>query len=192
MAKRAIISETALKGQVLIAMPGMPDDRFARTVIYMCAYGPAGAMGLVVNRLIDRISFPALLKQLEIDVVAPSQEIRVHFGGPVEGGRGFVLHSADYSADSTLRIDARIGLTASIGALKDIAIGTGPQQCFLALGYAGWAPGQLDAEMQANAWLNAPADPDLLFDSNLETKWQRAVNQLGIDVSLLSSQSGRA
>jgi putative transcriptional regulator len=149
-------------------------------------------MGLVINRLINRISFPALLKQLEIDVAAPSQEIRVHFGGPVESGRGFVLHSADYAADATLRISPEVGLTASISVLRDIATGSGPAHCLFALGYAGWAPGQLDQEIQANAWLHVPADDDLVFGIDLDQKWDRAVRKIGFDATLLSSQSGRA
>lgn len=184
--------DTSLKGQLLIAMPTMSDERFARTVIYMCAHSPAGAMGLVVNRLIDSISFPALLKQLEIDLPAPTRDIRIHFGGPVESGRGFVLHSADYDGDSTLKIDGDIGLTASIGVLRDIATGTGPTRSLFALGYAGWGPGQLDGEIQANAWLHVSADPELLFNADLEQKWDLAVRKIGFDVSLLSSQAGRA
>lgn len=183
---------TSLKGQLLIAMPGMSDPRFDRSVIYMCAHTSDAAMGLVVNRLVDHINFPDLLEQLDIKLVSPAQQIRVHFGGPVESGRGFVLHSADYLQDASMVVDANVALTASVRVLKAIAEGEGPQHSLLALGYAGWGPGQLDAEMQANAWLHAPADKGIVFGTDLEAKWQKAVETLGVDISLLSSDAGHA
>lgn len=181
-----------LAGQFLIAMPTMTDPRFERSVIYLCAHNVEGAMGLVVNRLVESLTFDELLEQLNIGRPIGQKEIRVHFGGPVESGRGFVLHSTDYTKDGTVLMDNGIGLTATIDILKDIAEGGGPRDSLLALGYSGWGPGQLDGEIQDNAWLNVPADPMLLFDSSLESKWDRAVGLLGFDPSLLSSDAGHA
>ena len=183
--------DATLTGQLLVAMPQMTDPRFERSVIYLCAHSDEGAMGLVVNRLIDSLTFPNLLSQLGIEPVAET-DIPIHFGGPVESSRGFVLHSAEYAQDSTLLIDENIALTATIDVLKAIAAGSGPRQRVLALGYAGWAPGQLDAEIQSNGWLLVPADPDLVFGSDNEAKWQRAIAKLGIDLTLLSSEAGHA
>ncbi|WP_439816184.1 YqgE/AlgH family protein [Zavarzinia sp. CC-PAN008] len=183
---------TSLEGQILIAMPTMGDPRFERTVILMCAHSPQGAMGLVVNKLIDHITFPELLGQLGIPAGEGAGQIRVHFGGPVETGRGFVLHSSDYSQAGTLGISGDIGLTPTIDILKAIAAGEGPRHSLLALGYAGWGPGQLDSEIQANAWLSAPADLDLLFECALERRWTRALAKLGIDLPRLSSEAGHA
>ncbi len=181
-----------LTGQLLIAMPQMADPRFAQTVIYMCAHTEDGAMGLVINREIDSITFPGLLKQLEIEVPNPREEIRVMFGGPVETGRGFVLHSQDYVQDTTMLIDDRVGLTATRDILRDMAMGVGPRARFLALGYAGWAPGQLDNEIQANGWLHAPASEDILFGDDIGAKWEQALAVLGISSALLSGDAGHA
>ena len=181
-----------LKGKLLIAMPAMSDPRFERAVIYMCAHSSQGAMGLVVNRLVDYINFPDLLEQLDIELSAPAQRIRVHFGGPVESSRGFVLHSADYFGDATLSVSDDIALTGSLNVLKAIAEGGGPRRSLLALGYAGWGAGQLDSEMQANAWLHASADDGLVFGGDLEAKWTHAVAKLGIDLSLFSGDAGHA
>ncbi len=181
-----------LEGHMLVAMPQMSDPRFARSVIYLCAHSPEGAMGLVVNKLIDSVTFPDLLRQLNIDANAEDEQIRVHFGGPVESGRGFVLHSDDYVQDSTLVINDGIALTATIDVLRSIATGSGPNRRLLALGYAGWAPGQLDAEIQANGWLHVDPDAELIFGGDLDGRWEKAINKLGIDISLLSSEAGRA
>lgn len=181
-----------LTGQLLIAMPQMADPRFAQTVIYICAHSDDGAMGLVINRQIDSISFPGLLKQLEIDAPGADDHIRVMFGGPVETGRGFVLHSPDYVQESTLMIEGDLGLTATMDILKDIATGSGPKRSLLALGYAGWAPGQLDHEIQANGWLHAPANADLIFNEDIDSKWDRALATLGISSALLSGEAGHA
>jgi len=181
-----------LTGQLLIAMPQMADPRFAQTVIYMCAHSDDGAMGLVINRPIDSISFPGLLKQLDIDAPDASDQIRVMFGGPVEGGRGFVLHSPDYVQDSTMMIEGAVGLTATMDILKAMATGSGPRRSLLALGYAGWAPGQLDHEIQANGWLHAPADSDLIFNDDVDSKWNRALASLGISSAMLSGDAGHA
>ncbi len=185
-------SDGYLEGQLLIAMPTMGDERFQRTVIFMCAHSAQGAMGLVVNRLADQIDFKDLLEQLRIEVPALIQEIQVHTGGPVESGRGFVLHTTDYFQDSTLQVSDDIGLTATADILKSIATGDGPVHSLLALGYAGWAPGQLDAEIQANGWLHVPADRELVFDRDLDSKWERAVQKVGIDPSFLSMDAGHA
>ena len=181
-----------LTGQLLIAMPPMTDPRFERTVIYICAHTADGAMGLVVNREIEALTFPDLLKQLSIDAEVIDDKIQVLFGGPVETGRGFVLHSSDYVQNTTMLVDKRVGLTATMEVLKDIASGNGPKLNILALGYAGWGPGQLDAEIHANGWLSVPADDDLVFDPDLDKKWERALAKIGVDFSMLSGQAGHA
>ncbi len=181
-----------LTGQLLVAMPNMRDPRFARTVIYMCAHNADGAMGLVINRLVGSIKFPELLAQIGIKGGARNDEIRVHFGGPVESGRGFVLHSSDYVHDGTMVVDNAVALTATLDILRAIAAGGGPKQSLLALGYAGWGPGQLDAEMQANGWLTVPADEGLVFGGSLDDKWKRAIGKLGVNVDRLSGDAGHA
>jgi putative transcriptional regulator len=191
--------EGYLEGQLLVAMPVMTDRRFARSVIYMCAHSAEGAMGLIVNQRAPHIGFRELLKQLKIapdnddGIVVAQAEMDVHVGGPVETGRGFVLHSSDYyAADSTLAIDEGVSLTATIDILKAIAAGKGPDKAILALGYAGWRAGQLESEIAANGWLHCPADLDLLFDRNLEQKYERAMSKIGIDPSHLVSEAGHA
>ncbi|MEX0695509.1 MAG: YqgE/AlgH family protein [Rhodospirillales bacterium] len=181
-----------LTGRFLIAMPSMQDDRFQQTLIYMCAHGPEGAMGLVVNKPLDSISFPDLLEQLDIHVPPAGEGIEVLFGGPVETGRGFVLHSPDYMHDATMVVDDGVALTATVDVLRAIAEGSGPRQRLLALGYAGWASGQLDAEIKANGWLSVDADPNLLFDTALANKWERAMAKIGIDPLMLSDKAGHA
>ncbi len=185
-------SEGYLTGQLLVAMPQMEDSRFVRSVIYLCAHTAEGAMGLVVNKLMDNISFPDLLDQLDLAGSGAPDGIKVHFGGPVETGRGFVLHSADYVQDATLTIDDTVGLTATIDILKAIAVGEGPKHSLLALGYAGWGPGQLDDELQRNGWLSVPADDGLIFGKGLDDRWERAIAKLGINASMLSGAAGRA
>jgi putative transcriptional regulator len=185
-------SQTSLSGQLLVAMPQMSDPRFARTVVYLCAHSADGAMGLVVNRLIDSLSFASLLAQLGVETDGAPADMPVHFGGPVESSRGFVLHTSDYHQDSTLVIDDEIALTATVDVLRAIARGVGPRRRVLALGYAGWAPGQLDAEIQANGWLLVPADLDLVFGRDNDGKWAQAIAKIGIDLSLLSSEVGHA
>lgn len=183
---------TSLAGQMLVAMPGMRDPRFARTVIYMCAHSPEGAMGLVVNRAIEQVSFTALLEQLEIEDTGLGLPFSIHFGGPVETGRGFVLHSPDYRRDGTLVVSGSVALTATIDIVRAIARGDGPKRHLLALGYSGWGPGQLDAEIRANAWLQVDADDDLVFGSVLDQKWIRAMAKLGIDPRMLLDVAGHA
>ena len=181
-----------LTGHLLIAMPQMQDPRFSRSVVYMCAHTEDGAMGLVVNKLVENVTFPDLLEQLNIETGTVEQEIRIHFGGPVETGRGFVLHSAEYVQDATLVVDQHVALTATVDILKSIAEGGGPHHSLLALGYAGWAPGQLEHEIQANGWLSVPADPELVFGSGLDNKWGAAMAKIGIDHSKLSGTAGHA
>jgi putative transcriptional regulator len=181
-----------LAGQMLIAMPQMQDTRFARTVVYLCAHTAEGAMGIVVNRLFHALTFPDLLEQLNIERTPQCDPIRIHFGGPVDAGRGFVLHSTDYVQDTTLLVDDRVALTATVDVLKAIAEGRGPRQSLLALGYAGWGAGQLDSEIRENAWLNVPADEELLFGDEVEHKWERAIAKIGVDFSKLSGNAGHA
>ena len=184
--------EGYLTGQILIAMPGTEDTRFRRTVVYICAHNEEGAMGLVVNKRIDNLNFGELLQQLGIENPKPGQAIDVHFGGPVESSRGFVLHSAEYEQDSTLQVDGRIAMTATQDILRDIAAGEGPRHRLFALGYAGWGPGQLDSELQANGWLTADASEFLVFSTGLEDKWKAALKTLGIDPSFLVTDAGHA
>jgi putative transcriptional regulator len=188
-----------LDGQLLIAMPVITDRRFARAVIYICAHSAEGAMGLIINQRAPNIRFSELLRRLSItapdrgDAANERIDLDVHVGGPVETERGFVLHSADYyTADSTLPIDEGVSLTATIDILKAIARGKGPDRAILALGYSGWRPGQLETEIQANGWLNCPADPDLLFDRDLDQKYGRALSKIGVDPSHLVADAGHA
>lgn len=181
-----------LTGQLLIAMPHMKDPRFERSVIYVCVHNAEGAMGLVVNRLADELTFPDLMEQLGIETGQDRSDLPIHIGGPVESGRGFVLHTSDYKQGSTIRVDDGVNLTATVDILKDIAEGRGPRQALLALGYAGWGAGQLDGEIQQNTWLNVPADETLIFDTDLAHKWERSIAKLGVDVSLLSGDAGHA
>jgi putative transcriptional regulator len=181
-----------LAGQLLIAMPQMQDPRFARGVVYVCAHSAEGAMGIMVNRAFEGITFSELLEQLEIRPGPGCDAIRVHLGGPVEGGRGFVLHSRDYMHETSMLVDNDVALTATVNVLRAMSQGEGPKACLLALGYAGWSAGQLDAEIRDNVWLNVPADDFLLFDADLDHKWERAAHKLGIDLGLLSGDAGHA
>lgn len=188
------------QGRMLVAMPGMPDERFARSVILVCSHSADGAMGLRVDKLADDVAFPQLLEQLNVLpkgdarlADAGVKGIRVHHGGPVETGRGFVLHSTDYHNDnSTLQIDAAVSLTATLDILKAMATGKGPQSTFMALGYAGWGAGQLEGEIQSNGWLHCDADHDLVFGEDLGAKYARALAKIGINPGHLSAQAGHA
>lgn len=183
---------TYFEGQMLLAMPAMTDPRFERAVIYMCAHNDEGAMGLVINKTLDSIDFRELLGQLDIPAADSARDIAVHFGGPVENQRGFVLHSGDYRHAETLMVTKDVGLTATLDILRALARGEGPERSILALGYAGWGAGQLDAEIQDNAWLSVPYDEDLMFEVNDGDKWERAFNSIGVDLSVLSGTAGRA
>ncbi|RMF13016.1 MAG: YqgE/AlgH family protein [Alphaproteobacteria bacterium] len=181
-----------LEGQLLLAMPAMGDPRFERAVVFVCSHSEEGAMGLIVNRPFQGLTFRELLEQLDIEVGEPVVDIPIQVGGPVETGRGFVLHSTDFIQETSLVVTETIALTATVDILKAIAEGKGPRHRLLALGYAGWAPGQLEAEIQANGWLTAPADEELIFNTPLEDIWPRAMQMLGVDVSMLSSAMGHA
>jgi putative transcriptional regulator len=183
----------SLAGHLMVAMPHMQDHRFARSVIYLCAHSDeAGAMGLVINKLMGSLTMGELFQQLNIEPSRLAQSRPVHFGGPVEPGRGFVLHTADYHEEATLAVGDNLAVTATLEVLRAIGKGEGPQRSLLALGYAGWGPGQLDAEIQANGWLSVVADNDLVFDPDLDGKWRRALAKLGVDLTMLSSESGHA
>jgi putative transcriptional regulator len=189
-----------LDGQMLIASPAMQDERFARSLIYMCAHSSEGAMGIVVNRPAANIKFPDLLVKLNVVPAAdliqlPPQagDVTVLKGGPVETERGFVLHSADFFIEnSTLPIDEGICLTATLDILKAIARGAGPASAIFALGYAGWAPGQLESELHNNGWLHCSADPELIFGTDVDAKYNRAMQKIGIRPGMLSSDVGHA
>jgi putative transcriptional regulator len=189
-----------LDGQMLIAMPAMNDERFARAVIYVCAHSSEGAMGIVVNHPAGNIRFPDLLVQLDvipaaerIELPTKAEDVKVMKGGPVETGRGFVLHSADFFIEnSTLPIDEGICLTATLDILKAIARGNGPASAILALGYAGWAPGQLETEIQANGWLHCAADRELIFGTDTAHKYEQALAKIGVSPGMLSSDAGHA
>jgi len=184
---------TFLDGQLLIAMPGMGDLRFERSVVFLCEHSPRGAMGLIVNKPAPELSFADLLSQLKIPAKIDLETTRVYFGGPVEHGRGFVLHSPDYSvAEGSTGVNANFSMTATVDILKDIAKGKGPAHALLALGYAGWGPGQLESEIQANGWLTAPAEPAVVFGQRDGEKWGDALRSISIDPRLLSAEGGRA
>ena len=183
---------TYFEGQMLLAMPAMTDPRFERAVIYMCAHNDEGAMGLLVNKTLDSIDFRELLGQLDIPAGDSVRDMTVHFGGPVENQRGFVLHSGEYRHDETLMITNQVGLTATLNILRALARGDGPEKSILALGYAGWGPGQLESEFHDNAWLSVPYDDALMFKVEAADKWERAFNSIGVDLSVLSGSAGRA
>lgn len=182
-----------LDGQLLIAMPGMGDPRFERAVIFLCAHSADGALGLIVNKPSRQIRFQNLLEQLDLAQGAPKRDISVHFGGPVENERGFVLHSADYAAEAaTLHVSDRFGMTATLDVLEDIANGKGPASALLALGYSGWGPGQLEDEIRQNGWLTCDANDSLVFGDDDDGKWEAALATLGVDPLTLSSTAGNA
>jgi putative transcriptional regulator len=183
-----------LDGQMLIAMPTMSDPRFERTLIYLCAHSADGAMGIVVNKPASHITFSGLLDQLDIKPTEGTAPILpIHIGGPVETARGFVLHSSEYFLEScTLPIDGGVSLTATIDVLRAIASGSGPAKALLALGYAGWAPGQLETEIHANGWLHCEADGGLIFDDRHAEKYHRALAKIGVDPSMLVGSAGHA
>ena len=188
-----------LVGRFLVAAPYMPDERFHKSVVFMCKHDGEGALGIIVNNKVEDLPLGQVYKQLGIELPPAAPEIAVLFGGPVETSRGLVLHSADYKRDETLMIDGGMALTASLEILKDMAGGSGPKRAWLALGHAGWAPGQLDREMQDNSWLVVDGDFELVFDEDLNGKWQRVLDRLGgkaatgrFDPASFSHQAGRA
>lgn len=184
--------ESPFRNQLLVAMPQLQNDGFAKSVIYICAHSAAGAMGIVINRQMHEINFTDLLEQLSL----PRSEVKVnpviHFGGPVETGRGLVLHSTDFTRPDTVLLGTDVGITGTIEILRAIADGHGPGRSIFALGYAGWGPGQLEEEVRANAWLTVPADHDLLFGKDLSHKWSRALQKIGVSPGSLSAEMGSA
>jgi putative transcriptional regulator len=194
--------KTAVRGflddQFLIAMPGMKDNRFARSVIYVCAHSDEGAMGLIINQS-QPLRFPDLLVQLgimneqeAIRLPPPTRDFVVRNGGPVDRSRGFVLHSDDYMVESSLPVSEEVCLTATIDILRAISSGRGPRMALMALGYAGWGAGQLEHEIAENGWLTCPASTDLLFDSDIDRKYDRILASIGIDLVRLSHTAGHA
>lgn len=187
------MAELNLSGKLLIAMPGMGDQRFGHSVVLLCSHSEEGAMGLIVNKPSADVTFADLLKQLEIGTPDSGADLPVHFGGPVEGARGFVLHSRDYQSNlRTLEVGEEFGLTATLDILEDIAAGKGPSRVLMALGYSGWGPMQLESEIAANGWLTADADADLVFGSDNSGKWTAALKSLGVDPTGLSASAGHA
>ncbi|MEN3930354.1 YqgE/AlgH family protein [Microvirga sp. W0021] len=189
-----------LEGHLLIAMPTMDDPRFERSVIYMCSHTDQGAMGIIINRPAEHIDFPELLVQLDIisekdtfDLNSRLHNFELMMGGPVENTRGFVLHSPDYrTPDNTIDIDDGVCLTATVDILRAIARGAGPKEALLALGYAGWSPGQIESEVQANCWLTCPATADILFHEAVDLRYEMALHSIGVDLGFLSNVAGRA
>ena len=183
----------SLGGQILIAMPSMADPRFRRSLVYLCAHTSEGAMGLIVNKHADDLKLKDLFEKLGIEIGEPMSLAPVHYGGPVETARGFVLHSADYSSgESTLQVDEGTAMTATLDVLQAMADNRGPSRAIVALGYAGWAPGQLEEEMRANGWLACEPDEELLFGDDEEAKWDRALAKIGVHPGMLSSWGGHA
>ncbi len=186
-------SRSSLDGKFLVAMPGMGDPRFEHAVILLCAHSEDGAMGFIVNKPSPNLRFASLLETLGIAPAPPRRDIRIHFGGPVENGRGFVLHSGDYlSGNATLKVSDAFGMTPTRDILEDIAKGSGPGSALLALGYSGWGPGQLESEILSNGWLTCDASPPIVFGEDNDSKWDAALKSIGVDAMLLSPEAGRA
>jgi len=189
-----------LDGKILIAMPGMSDPRFDHSVIYMCAHSESGAMGIIINKVAPMLSFGELASQIDLfsgnditEVPFDLAQMAVLFGGPVDPNRGFVLHTADYfAADSSMKIGKDMALTATLDILRDMAKGHGPRRALLALGYSGWAPGQLEDEIQHNGWLHGDADEGLIFGTDFEVKYEHAMRRIGVNPTMLSSSAGHA
>ena len=182
-----------LQGNILIALPGMADPRFEKSVIFMCAHSDKGAMGLIVNKPFEGLSFREMIAKLDVAAGDETPDPQVLFGGPVETGQGFVLHSSDYGkGESTLSISSEISLTTTLDILRAMAEGAGPKRALFALGYAGWGPGQIEGEIQANSWVHCGPDNDIVFGDSMESKWAVALRKLGIDMSGLSANTGRA
>jgi len=182
-----------LTGHLLIAMPGMEDPRFARSVVYLCAYSEDGAMGLILNKPTPEVRFSDLLEQLDISRDAGAPDLRIHYGGPVETGRGFVLHTSDYASEQgTMQVSETVAMTATVDVLDALVHGAGPARSLMALGYSGWGPGQLEDEIAMNGWLTVKATDDLVFGRAHDHKWAAALRLLGVDPLNLSDQAGHA
>lgn len=181
-----------LTGQIIVSMPSLEDERFYKTVIYICAHSSEGSMGIIINKKIDYDLYPDLLQQLGIDKPLNNKKLFIRYGGPVESGRGFVLHSDDMVRKETLNIDKGVALTSTAEFFDDLSKGKGPKNCILALGYAGWQPGQLESEIMRNSWMSLSVDNSFLFDDEVSRKWSQAYKLIGIDPNSLSFQSGHA
>lgn len=181
-----------LRDTLLVAMPSLRGDAFARSVVYLCTHSAAGAMGLVINQAVPEVKFKDLLAQLKLPHDGIRVDPLVHFGGPVESGRGFVLHSTDFMREDTVRLNEGLGITGTVDILRAISEGTGPRKSIFALGYAGWGPGQLDNEIQNNHWLTVPADEELLFSTGIDGKWEKALSRIGVTPAALSFDAGHA
>ena len=181
-----------LTGKLLISMPSLEDERFYKTVIYICAHSSEGTMGIIINKKIDYDLYPDLLEQLGIDKPLGSKKLYIRYGGPVETGRGFVLHSDEVIQKETLSIGKGVALTSTAEFFEDLSKGKGPENSIFALGYAGWGPGQIEKEILANSWMTLSADSKFLFDEEVSNKWSKAYSLLGIDPNKLSQFSGRA
>ena len=179
-----------LTGQILISMPSLQDERFEKTVIYMCAHSNDGAMGIIINKKIDYDLYPDLLEQLGIDKPLTKKKLYLRYGGPVESGRGFVLHSDEVIQKETLTIAKGVALTSTSEFFEDLSKGNGPKNSILALGYAGWEPGQIELELASNSWMTLKADTSFIFDESVTNKWNDAYNLLGVDPNKLSYNSG--
>ena len=190
---RTVADTGFLEGKLLIALPGMSDPRFMKSVIFMCAHSADGAMGIVINQPIEGLGFREMARKLDLEVTAASPDFPVLCGGPVETGRGFVLHSRDYSSEqSTLAVSENASLTATLDIVRAMAQGHGPQHAIFALGYSGWGAGQIEDEIRMNGWLHCDADEKILFNTAIDDKWKAALRKLGIDSSGLSAHAGRA
>ncbi len=186
-------SDGFLTGKLLIAMPGMPDMRFEKSVIFMCSHSAEGALGLIVNKPLDGLPFRELMTQMDIPVTDATPSVPVMFGGPVETDRGYVLHSNERaSVSASLAVTSEISLTPTIDILRAIARGTGPQKFLFALGYAGWGPGQIEDEIAGNGWIHCDADSEIIFRGDATSKWELALAKLGASISGLSSDIGHA
>ena len=181
-----------LTGQIIVSMPSLEDERFYKTVIYICAHSSEGSMGIIINKKIDYDLYPDLLQQLGIDKPLNNKKLFIRYGGPVESGRGFVLHSDDMVRKETLNIDKGVALTSTAEFFDDLSKGKGPKNCILALGYAGWQPGQLEHEIMRNSWMSLSVDNSFLFDDEVSRKWLQAYKLMGIDPNSLSLESGQA
>ena len=190
---RASGGDSFLEGKLLIAMPGMTDPHFEKSVIFMCAHSAEGAMGIMINKPVSGLSFHDLMEKLELRVTPDTPNFPILYGGPVETGRGFVLHSGEYeSSEATLPVSEDVSLTATLDILRAMAVGRGPEHAIFALGYAGWTAGQIEEEIRRNGWIHCDSDPELLFDPDLDNKWSTALRKLGIDTSGLSAHAGHA
>ena len=194
MEQTSKIENLFLAGKLIIAMPTMSDPRFKRSVVCICAHNEDGAIGIIINKIIESLSFSKIIKQLKLkkNMTKNDYKDHIYFGGPVETERGFILHSSDYSSENSTSINSEISMTASTEILQALIDGNGPNKSIVALGYAGWGPGQLDTEIQSNAWLSVESDLELVFSAKTAEKWDMALEKIGVNPALLSTEAGRA